>query len=165
MVALSLLSLAPTGAAAVDGFVALDVGGSFYSPSLAFGLEGGVRWGRWGLIAKVEVNPWFSLQEKRSLKPGALNVGIGAEVSYFDGRVRTAVLAGTSTLLFGTALDKKGKTGLSVDIIAVTLRWPVHPNVVLRLDPCTLHVVMPVIDRIPLLLLEYRHTFSVEVPF
>lgn len=153
-------------AAAVDGMVAVNAGGSLFAPTLAFGVEGGVRWGRWGLLARADWNPWFSTSDiKRSLDKGSLNLGIGGEVMYFGGRVRSAVFLGTATLLFDTGLDKKGKTGPMLDVVTVTLRWPFGDWFVLRYDPCTVHVVMPVLDRIPLILFEYRHTVSGEVTF
>lgn len=165
-VLLALVLGAATPAAALDGMVAINTGASLFVPTLAIGIEGGIRWERWGLLARADWNPWFSTSnEKRSLEKGSLNLGVGGELRYFGGAARSAVFVGTSTLLFDTGLDRKGKTGVSLDFVTVTLRWPLGDWFVLRYDPCTVHVVMPVLDRIPLILFEYRHSVSGEVTF
>lgn len=156
----------PTPASALPpmrGTISLNAGGSFYEPSLALGLEGGVRWGWFGVLGKVDWNPWITTQEQNVLEAGAINIGAGVEFLYFDGRCRTALLFGPSILLFETALDTPGTTGVFVDVIATELRWPISERLTIRFSPITFHLVMPVLEGIPLALLEYRHTVGLEV--
>ncbi len=145
------------------GTISLNAGGSAYEPSLALGLEGGVRWGWFGVVAKVDWNPWITTQEQDVLESGALNLGAGVEFLYFDGRCRSALLFGPSILLFETALDTPGTTGVFLDIIAVEIRWPLSERFTVRFSPISFHLVMPVLGGIPLALLQYRHTVGLEV--
>ena len=127
------------------------------------GIEGGLRLEEYGILGKVDLNPWFNSQDlKGSLKPGVLNVGVGGEYRYFNERCRSAVFVGPSILLFDTALDTKGTTGFFLDIITVSLRWPLGDAITMRFDPATVHLVVPVLSGIPLISLQYRHTVAVE---
>jgi hypothetical protein len=160
--ALALLWTAPVSG--MDGTVSVNLGGSLVEPSLLAGVEGGVRWGDWGLLGKVDWNPWFNVAGADDLLvDGVLNYGIGGEVLYFNRRCRTAVFTGASTLLFETPLDEVGETGFFVDVISVSLRWPMSDSLFLRLDPGTVHLVAPVLSEIPLVVIEYRHTLSLEL--
>lgn len=168
--AVGLLALVWLGAAApasaappMRGQLSLSTGGSIYEPSLVLGLEGGLRWGWFGVAAKLDWNPWITTQEQDMVELGALNVGAGVEFLYFGGRCRSAVFFGPSILLFETALDQPGATGVFLDIHAVELRWPLSGRFTLKLAPITFHLVMPVMSGIPLAVLEYRHTVGVEV--
>jgi len=129
-------------------------------------VEGGARFDSGvGALAKLDINPWFNIQESDALKPGALNIGIGPEILYFQERVRSALFVGPSVLLFDTALDEKGSTGLFIDLITASLRFPLNDGFAFRIDPATVHFVMPVLGRIPLIQIEYRHTLAMEVTF
>ena len=165
LIVLGILA-APARASALPpmrGTISLNAGGSIYEPSLALGLEGGVRWGWFGVLGKVDWNPWITTQEQDVLEAGALNVGAGVEFLYFNQRCRTALFFGPSILLFETALDQPGTTGVFLDVIAAELRWPITERLTIRFSPITFHLVMPVLDGIPLALLEYRHTVGLEV--
>ena len=49
-----------------------------------------------------------------------------------------------------------------VDVRPVALRWRFHDRVTLQVDPLTFTVVAPVLERIPLVLVEYRTVVGVE---
>ena len=139
------------------------MGLSLNSLSLNLGIEGGMRMGSWGFLSKADWNPWFNSQDfKGGVQPGVLNIGVGGEYLYFNERCRTAVFVGPSILLFNTALDDRGSVGFFVDIIAVSLRWPVSESIAIRVDPATMHLVVPVVTGIPLVSFQYRHTVGVE---
>jgi len=158
-----VLSLGTSSAWASSYFVSGQAGASINSVSFNLGIEGGLRLEEYGILGKVDLNPWFNSQDlKGSLKPGVLNVGVGGEYRYFNERCRSAVFVGPSILLFDTALDTKGTTGFFLDIITVSLRWPLGDVVTMRFDPATVHLVVPVLSGIPLISLQYRHTVAVE---
>ena len=97
-----------------------------------------------------------------SIVQGALNVGVGGELLYFEQRARASVAVGPSVLLFDSGLDDAGTTGIFVDVRPVALRWRFHDRVTLQVDPLTFTVVAPVLERIPLVLVEYRTVVGLE---
>ena len=152
-------------------FAAVELHGSLLSDvpnrSLAaatagYGLRGGLRGSRWGAFLQVEQNAWRGVEAAQGFDPGVLNVALGGELQFAEGRCRTALALGTSTLLFRTALDAPGATGLFVDVRPVGLRWSLPRGFVLQFDPLTAAIVAPVLGGIPLVQLEYRTLLSVE---
>ena len=99
------------------------------------------------------------------LKRGVLNVGLGADIVYFEDRVRTGFFAGASTLLFDTPLDEMGETGFFIELNLATLRWEIKDDVWMSVTPATLHVAIPVTGGIPLVVLAYRHSVNLEFVF
>ncbi len=94
--------------------------------------------------------------------PGTLSVGLGGELRYADGFVRTSLAVGPSVLLFDTLLDRAERVGLFVDVRPVGLRWKVNDRFTLGLDPFHLVLLAPVLTQIPLVRVQYRLSFSVE---
>jgi hypothetical protein len=142
--------------------VAIQAGGALTLPSLDVALEGARRWQRFGVLAKVDWNRWVDTQKPPMLTMGTLNLGLGAEYWYFDGRVRAAVVAGPSILLFRTVLDRPGKTGLFVDCYPSSLHGRLGGPLYVRFDPLSFHVIAPVLDSIPLVVFEYRTSVALE---
>jgi hypothetical protein len=145
--------------------ISVQAGVSLYAPSLNFGVEGGVRWSQWGVLAKVEWNPWVAIQGSEILERGSLNVALGVEYLYFGGRCRSAFLLGTSILLFDTALDDAGSTGAYLEIDPVSLRWVVKDWLAVRWDPLSFAMVVPVMSGIPLVMVQYRTSLVAEMSF
>ncbi len=151
---------------------ALSTGASLFdTPSLELSAEAGRRWGSWGLVGKLEWNPWLRFAGEDKLVKGVLDIGVGGEYLFFDDRCRTAVAVGMSRLQFDTEIDKKGRKGLFFDVVPVGLRYPLggggdggEPGgFTLRFDPLTFHFIEPVIDDvIPLVVFEYRTRVAIE---
>lgn len=142
--------------------IAAQVGGALTLPSLDFALEAGHRWRRFGVLVKADWNRWVNTQKPPMLTSGALNLGVGGDFLSFEGRMRTAIAAGPSILLFRTVLDEPGKVGLFFDCYPSSILWPVYRAMFLRFDPLSFHVVAPVLDSIPLVVFEYRTSLAVE---
>jgi len=142
--------------------VAAQVGGALSLPSLDVALEGARRWQRYGVLVKVDWNRWVNTQKPPMLTLGTLNLGLGAEYWYFDGRARAAVVAGPSILLFRTVLDRPGKTGVFVDCYPSSLHGRLGGPLYVRFDPLSFHVIAPVLDAIPLIVFEYRTSVALE---
>lgn len=172
------LLLAPQGAArAVEmgpAFVQVEGHASFLSDvrdeavlssTFGYGVRGGYRFGRWGVFAHIEQNMWLALEQGDQVVDGALNFGLGAEFIYADGFVRTSVVLGPSVLLFDTTLDDAGATGLYAELRPAGLRWALQDWLFLSLDPLTFALVMPVLDGIPLVRIEYRTVLATEFVF
>lgn len=136
---------------------------SLVEASFGYGLRGGYRWERWGVHGLVEHDMWVTTEHERDVVYGALNLGAGGEISWFDGRAHTSLALGASVLLFDTFLDSAGTTGFFLELQPLGVRWPLAARWDLVLDPLSFHVLVPVTDAIPLVKVEYRTTLAVEV--
>ena len=115
------------------------------------------------LLATIEWNPWITLQDLNGMwNTGVLNIGVGWEKRYFDARCRSAVLIGSTTLLFDTALDSAGSTGFFLELSPVSLRFPLDEALTLRVDPGNIQIASPVLSGIPLITMQYRHGVALE---
>jgi len=160
-----LLSLPASASAEARGVAAVEAGLSLAEPSAVVGVEGGVRVdGQWTFLLEVDWNPWFAIAAPDPAEGGVLNVGVGVEHIFADGLLRAAVFFGSSTLLFDTALDQGGTTGLFIEVVPLSVRVPlVEDLLTLRVDPISAHLIVPVITGIPLVRYEFRHALSLEV--
>ena len=158
-----LLGLGPVAHASPSTFIITQSGLSLNSTSANFGLEAGIRQPSYGLLFKFDWNPWFSPQAVNdAFKPGVLNLGLGIEHLYFDNRCRLTISAGTSTLLFDTALDDAWTTGFFIETSPVSLRWELNEDFTFQIDPISISLAMPVLSGIPLVSFQYRHGVSLE---
>jgi hypothetical protein len=154
--------------AALEGHVSLlsDVADwSMLAGTFGYGARGGYRWNSWGLFAQVEHNMWLATEMETEVVQGAVNIGLGCELTYAEGFVRTALAVGPSILAFDTVLDDAGTTGLFIDFRPVGLRWTVHRYLVIGLDPISFALVAPVLGGIPLIYTQYRTELYLEVAF
>lgn len=142
--------------------VAAQVGGALTLPSLDVAIDGARRWRGFGILAKVDWNRWVNTQKPPMLTRGTLNLGLGGEYWYFDRHVRAALMAGPSILLFRTALNRPGETGVFVDCYPFSLNWRLAGPFYTRFDPLSFHVIAPVLDTIPLVVIEYRTSIALE---
>ena len=134
--------------------------------SFAVGMRGGVRWGRWGLFGQVEPAYWRVTNMDGTNEPqGTLNLGVGGEMLSGEGLVRTALSVGPSILTRAGELDEPGTTGFFFDLRPMGLRWLIAERVVLGFDPISLTLMVPVLEGIPLIELEYRTTITGEYVF
>ena len=144
-------------------FMTSQSGVSLNSTSMNLGLEAGIRKPSYGIFAKADWNPWFATQDiQDSLKPGVLNLGVGIEHLYFNERCRFTFTAGTSTLLFDTALDEAATTGFFIEVVPVSLRWPLNDELTFQIEPTSITLAVPVLSGIPLISFQYRHSVSLE---
>jgi hypothetical protein len=138
---------------------------SFLAGSFGYGVRGGYRFKNIGVFAQFEHNLWVATEFDREVVQGAFNIGIGGEVIYANGFVRTSLAIGPSILAFDTYLDEAGTTGIFVDFRPVGLRWPVHKYLIVGLDPITFAFVAPVLGGIPLMYTQYRTMLYLEAVF
>jgi len=133
--------------------------------SFGYAVRGGYRWSDWGLFLHVEHNNWLTTELDTEVVNGAINIGLGGDLTYARGFVHTSLALGASILAFNTALDPAGTTGFFMDLHPVGLRWTVHEYLVLGLDPITFSIVAPVLGGIPLIEIQYRTTLFLEGAF
>ena len=136
---------------------------SFINATMGYGIRGGYRLRRWGLVAQVERNYWLPTELSHALVAGALNIGAGAEWFAFDGRVRLSAVAGPSILWFDAAFNSKGTTGLFVDLRPSGLRWRPSRSIAVSFDPLSLALVAPVLGSPGIVQLEYRTLLGLEL--
>ncbi|MFY0572799.1 hypothetical protein ACN28E_54465 [Archangium lansingense] len=128
-------------------------------------VRGGVRRGSWGTFLQVEQSLWRGTEYGAHMVPGALNLGIGSELRFANGLVRSSLALGPSLLLFDTQLDKAGHIGVFLDARPLGLRWRLSPHFTLGLDPLSFAIVAPVLSGIPLVRVQYRTTLVMEFDF
>lgn len=139
---------------------------SVFSSTFGGGFRGGYRFDNgWGTYLQVEQNLWFASESSGEFVDGAWNIGLGGELVYADGFVRTALAIGPSILAFDTVLDQAGSTGIYLDARPLGLRWRLHEWVLLGLDPISFALVAPVLEGIPLIQIEYRTSLYAESTF
>jgi hypothetical protein len=161
----ALALAASTARADLRGVAALEVGVSLAEPTLVVGVEGGVRVdGQWTFLLEVDWNPWLTITGPSLATAGVLNVGVGVEHIYHQGTLRSALFLGSSTLLFESALDQAGSTGFFIELLPVSIRIPLLDDVcTLRVDPVSMHLIVPAFGVLPLVRYEFRHVVSVEI--
>ena len=154
---------APFLAAEIHGSLISDVvSWSILAGAFGYSVRGGYRWGGWGLFGEFEQDFWYASEHEGTIVTGAANLGVGVDYLYAGGFVHTSLVIGPSILAFDTILDEAGTVGLFLELRPVGLRWVVHENVALTLEPITFALVAPVLVRIPLIFPQYRTVFSVE---
>lgn len=136
---------------------------SYINATMGYGIRGGYRLERWGLVAQVERNYWLPTELSHTLVAGALNIGVGAEWFAFNGRIRLSTVAGPSILWFDATFNSKGTTGLFVDLRPSGLRWRPGRRVAIAFDPLSLAVVAPVLGSPGIVQLEYRTLLGLEL--
>lgn len=134
-------------------------------PSFGYGFKGGYRWSKLGIFLQFEQDFWVATEYDIRVVQGAYNIAVGMDFTYFEGRAHSSIAFGPSILGFNTLLDTRGSVGWFLDVRPIGLQWDVHRWVRLGLDPVSFAVVAPVLDGVPLVRVEYRTTFYLEVPF
>lgn len=179
LLAATVLNAAELDALGPDGvlrgpFVALDGHFSLLSTaanrsalgaSFGYGARGGYRWNGWGLFAQVEHNLWLATEYETEVVQGAVDIGVGVELTYAEGFVRTSLAVGPSILAEDTILDDAGTTGLFVDFRPIGLRFAVHEKLAVGIDPIGFALVAPVLGGIPLIFTQYRTNLYLEASF
>ena len=153
---------------ALEGHVSLfsDIAErSMAAGTFGYGARGGYRWNDWGLLLAVEHNMWIATEYDTNVVQGAVNIGVGGDFVYGGGLVRTSLAIGPSILAYDTILDDAGSVGFYLDARPVGLRWAVHEVLVIGLDPINFAVVAPVLDKIPLVYIQYRTFVYLEAAF
>jgi hypothetical protein len=133
--------------------------------SFGYDIKAGWRWKNLGVFFQFEHNLWVTSELEMGVKQGAVNLGIGLEVNYLHGYVRTSIAAGPSILLFNTAVDRAGSVGLFIDLRPIGLRWPIKRYFAITFDPMSFAMVAPALDRVPLLMIQFRTTLGFEFAF
>ncbi|MCP4133071.1 MAG: hypothetical protein GY754_19045 [bacterium] len=128
-----------------------------------FILKGAYRFGSWGLFALAEFNMWKKLEYDEEEIQAACNLGIGAEFIYFEGRGVSSLGAGPAIKITDNVLKEAGEVGFFIDLRPVGIRFKLNESIFLNFDPLTLNIEAPVLSGIPLVVLEFRSIFSLEI--
>jgi hypothetical protein len=125
------------------------------------GLQAGRRFNFWGVFVTAELDHVFDFTfDTRRLD--VLNLGVGGEFLNFMGHVRSTLAAGASVLLSRTSIDEPGEVGWFVDFRPGALRWGIGDAWAFELSPLSVDVIVPVTEGIPLIVLSFMTTLSVE---
>jgi hypothetical protein len=156
-----------SGYAQLEAFGSLlndAVGGSNITASLGYCGRAGWRRGMIGFFAEFSRDHWLMTEVGTELTQGVLGLGVGAEMLFADGRLRTSAAGGSSTLLFDTAFHDKGTTGFYIDLRPVSLRFQAAAWLVIEIAPIGFTLVSPANGELAIRRIEYRTTFTLEVP-
>lgn len=130
--------------------------------SFGYDVKAGWRWKTLGVFFQFEQNLWVTSQFEMGVAQGVVNLGVGLEINYLGGYARTSVSLGPSILLFDTAVDRAGSTGFFLDVRPIGMRWPINRFFAITLDPISFAIVAPVLDRFPLMMIQFRTTLGFE---
>lgn len=126
----------------------------------------GRRWDTFGAFVVADFSTWRSpYVEEGEERQAALNLGVGMDLLWIDGFVRSTVAAGASVLLRGTEADEPGTTGLFLDLRPLSYRWRLADRWRLNFSPIGATILMPVLTGIPLVELQFRTALSGELSF
>jgi hypothetical protein len=156
-----------SGYAQLEAFGSLlndAVGGSNITASAGYCGRAGWRRGMIGFFAEFSRDHWLMTEVGTELKQGVLGLGVGAEMLFADGRLRTSAAGGSSTLLFDTAFHDKGTTGFYIDLRPVSLRFHPASWLVVEVTPIGFTLESPANGELAIRRIEYRTTFTLEVP-
>lgn len=137
-----------------------------FAQSYAVALTAGWRWKKWGAFLQAEPAFWrLTDPSGQTRKEGALNVGVGGEYRFAEGRLRTAMSVGPSRLIKASGVDQVGSMGVYFQLQPVGVRWSLGERFIIGFHPIDLVLIIPVLDGIPLIEVEYRTTFIGEYLF
>jgi hypothetical protein len=140
------------------------VGGSNITAAVGYGGRAGWRRGMIGFFGEFSRDHWLLTEVGTELTQGVLGFGVGAEMLFADGRLRTSAAGGGSTLLFDTAFHDRGTTGFYIDLRPVSLRFRPTDWLVVELAPIGFTLVSPANGELAIRRIEYRTTLALEVP-
>ena len=146
----------------------LSVGGSIYDirretivARWSPGFQVGRRFENAGYFLTLEFDQSFDFtQEVKRLD--VFHLGLGVELLFFLGHVRSSLAAGASFLRSDTDIDEKGKTGWFLDLRPTSLRWAWGKKAAIEFTPLSVDATVPVTKGIPLVLVSYFTLLTVE---
>lgn len=133
------------------------------------GITGGVHFRRAGLTLAVE-NSWFpepTLAEDSGETfvgemQGLVAVLVGVDLRYASEHLRLRISAGPTMLLRSSLVDRAGTVGIAFEARPAGIRIPLRGARTLVVDPLSFSMAIPDFSGIPLLLLQFRTTLSIE---
>lgn len=163
--ALTLLAAPPT--TYIDGEVHAGIfaesGNEKFLRALGLLTRLGWRWDDIGTFLVSDFSTWRSpLVVEGEERMSALNLGVGLELLWLDGFVRSTGSVGASVLTRGAPDDEPGTTGFYLDIRPVAYRWQVSDRWHIAFAPVGGTFMVPVLSGIPLVELQFRTAISGE---
>ena len=92
-----------------------------------------------------------------------MDLGAGVEGLFMDRRVRASLSLGASVLARDNPIDRAGHVGPYFDLRPGGYRLRLGGGLYLLLEPLTLHLIVPVLEGIPLAVVQYRSVLTLEV--
>lgn len=150
--------------------VSAIVQGDALGLSAGVGASAGHRWGPTGLLLHLETTWWGEalLAEPggedvfTGVAQGALALGVGVERLYADRGMRFMLSAGPTLMLRNTLIDSAGTVGIWGEIRPAGIRVSLPAKRTMVIDVLSFALLLPDLSGIPLLLLQFRTTVSVE---
>lgn len=158
----------PRARLAVEAHGALLNSGSgapLVAPSFGWALRGGLSGEQLGVFLHAGQSLWHGVESGAVLRAGVFNVGLGVELRFAQGLVRSSLAVGPSVLLFATPLDPAGRTGLFVEARPLGLRWALDRGLTLGFDPLSFALAAPALAGLPLVRLQFNTTLVLEFDF
>ena len=124
----------------------------------ALGCSVGLDTTWWGSPEVDDDDPYADLE---GTPQGIVALSLGVERLYFQGRMRFLWDAGASVLLRETDLESRGRVGVVTSFRPVGIRLGRRSPVVI--DPLSFSLLIPEVSGIPLVLIQFRTVFAVEL--
>ena len=124
--------------------------------------RGGFRIGRWGGFMELGFVGWEGYESADRAMQSSWNFGIGAEVFYFQRRMRTSLAIGASFLYREAPPDPIGTVGAYLDFTPSSYVLRPHRNFGIVIAPLSLFIAVPAFEGIPLVIIQYRTTVPLE---
>lgn len=105
---------------------------------------------------------WEGYESADRAMQSSWNFGIGAEVFYFQRRMRTSLAIGASFLYREAPPDPIGTVGAYLDFTPSSYVLRPHRNFGIVLAPLSLFIAVPAFEGIPLVIIQYRTTVTLE---
>ena len=149
--------------AQAHGGIFAEQGSDRFLRALGLAARLGRRWGDVGGFIVSDYATWRSpLVVEGEERQAALNLGVGLELLWLDGFVRSTGSLGASVLLRGAPEDEPGTTGLFLSLDPVAYRWQWGERWGLTFTPIGSTFMVPVLSGIPLVELQFRTSIGGE---
>ena len=115
-----------------------------------------------GGFAELQYVGWTGYSREQKDAQASYNFGLGFEYLYFDNRLRTSLSLGMSILGTEAVPDPPGVVGLYVELVPSSYVFRPWKHMNLIVTPLSLYVGMPSLEGIPLVIIQYRMSVTVE---
>jgi hypothetical protein len=146
-----------------ESYLGRTAGGQRRVGGFSVGLRAGRRWSWWGMYGVTELVSWENRYADGDMQELVVDLGAGVEGLFIDRRVRASLSLGASILARDNPIDHAGRVGPYFDLRPGGYRLRLRGGLYLLIEPLTLHLIVPVLEGIPLAVVQYRTVLTLEV--
>jgi len=125
-------------------------------------VRGGMRFTNLGWFAEIQLIDWLGYEGGDRANQASANFGLGFEAVYFNRHIRSAISAGMAVLIKEAVPDPEGTMGFYLDLIPAGYVFHPRNHLNLVFTPISLYIGIPSLKGIPLVVIQYRTSLTVE---